>query len=104
MSSYTDVEELLNYLKHNKFVKYININSTMGRRLNNSATTLPVDHEMISGKNKGKALVICTRNARPGWETEYQQACQVFQQQLGLQVINFVKAFTCSNVILCIIY
>ena len=58
----------------------------MGRNFEISGDRLPVDHRVISGDRNGRALVICTKKDRLGWEEEYQQACKVFNQ-LGLQVV-----------------
>ena len=58
----------------------------MGKNTERSGDKLPVDHKAISGDRRGKALVICTRKDRSGWEREHQQACKVLSQNLGLQV------------------
>ena len=58
----------------------------MGKNPERSGDRLPVDHRVKSENRRGKALVICTRKDRSGWEREYQQACKVLSQNLGLQV------------------
>ena len=58
----------------------------MGRNFEISEDKLPADHRVIGGDRKGKALVICTKKKRQGWEGEHQQACRVLNQ-LGLQVV-----------------
>ena len=72
-------------MRKNEDVKYININSTLARHFTSSATKLPADHLLISGSERGKALMICNRIDRKGWELEYEQALHVLRQ-LGLQV------------------
>ena len=47
---------------------------------------LTVDHILLSGSSKGKALVICNRKRRQHWNIEHKHACCVLEQQFGLQV------------------
>jgi hypothetical protein len=84
--SYTSIDDLLCFLKNNEAVKYININSTMGRHYSTSITEPPSDHVVLSGDTKGSALIICNTHGRERWEMEHQHACHVLGQQFGLKV------------------
>ena len=76
---------MLSDLKCHDDVKYISIDSTLGKHFQDP-TDLPADHMLISGRRRGKALIICTRENRAGWEGEYEDAVKVFRNQLGLEV------------------
>ena len=82
---YYNIEHLLSDLKCHDDVKYISIDSTLGRHFQ-KPTDLPADHMLISGTRRGKALIICTREYRDGWEGEYEDAVKLFYDQLGLEV------------------
>ena len=83
---FTNTDDLLNHLRENDSVSYININSTLGRNFEPFTGRLPVDHKMISGERRGKALVLYTTEDREGGERERELAKNVFNQQLGLEV------------------
>ena len=82
---YYNIEHLLSDLKCHDDVKYISIDSTLGRHFQ-KPTDLPADHMLISGRRRGKALIICTREERDGWEGEYKDAVKFFHCHLGLEV------------------
>ena len=84
--SFCDVSELLCNLQNNSVVKYININSTMGRHYKKVSNVKLKDPKMLNDYNRGKALVLCNTHHRENWEAEQKQACFVFKQQLGLEV------------------
>ena len=87
---YYNIEHLLSDLKSHDDVKYISIDSTLGKH-SQKPTDLPADHMLISDRKRGKALIICTRKERDGWEGEYEDAVKVFRSQLGLEVIKSLK-------------
>ena len=87
---YYNIEHLLSDLKCHDEVKYISIDSTLGRHFQ-KPTALPADHRLISGRRRGKALIICTRRERDGWEGEYDEAFKIFRSQLGLEVTRNLR-------------
>lgn len=53
-----NLDGLLSYLKNHEAVKYVNVDSTMGKHCS-VPNTLPADHVLMSGcGSRGKALVI----------------------------------------------
>ena len=82
---YGNIEHLLSDIKCHDDVKYISIDSTLGRHFQ-KPTDLPADHMLITGRRRGKALITCTREERDGWEGEYDDAVKLFCNQLGLEV------------------
>ena len=83
---FTDTDDLLLYLKSNDAVEHINVNSTMGRHSGAFAKSQSAEHTLISGGNRGKALIICSRHEREKWDIEYRHAHYVLENQFGLQV------------------
>lgn len=81
------IDHLLCKLQNNTAVNYIHVNSTLGRHFPARNHKQYLDHPIISGR-RGKALIICTRQEREGWEGEYQNAKKVLRDQFGLQVRN----------------
>ena len=73
-------------------VESVSINSTLGKHLINSydhLTTDPVlqsDYILITRGNRGKALLIYIKEARPDWEYQYKHARHVLERHLHLEV------------------
>ena len=83
---YIDIEGLLQYLKSHENVKYVNVNSTMGRHYRRHNAQPTDDLHLLSGTRNGRALVICNTYDREMWQREYKHACCVLDEQLGLEV------------------
>ena len=88
---FTDIDDLLCYLRNNTAVNYINVNSTMGRHYGRFKTKPNEEQILLSGACKGKALIICNRLHLANWQFEHKHACHVMEQ-LGLQVQLIVFA------------
>ena len=88
----TSIRDTVDFLRMKDEVESVTVNSTLGKHLITSydhLTTDPVlqsDYTLITGDNRGKALLIYIKQARPDWEYQYKHAKHVLEKQLYLEV------------------
>ena len=88
----TSIRDTVDFLRMKDRVESVTVNSTLGKHLINSydhLTTDPVlqsDYILITRGNRGKALLIYIKEARPDWEYQYKHARHVLERHLHLEV------------------
>lgn len=102
-----DIGEVIEVLRHDDSVDHVTVNSTLGKhyvaesvRLCEKTQTFGAStHHVIDGENRGRALILCNKKDRDGWEFQYNDAVFILKKQFGLKVTesNFVFANTDIN-------
>lgn len=88
----TDIRAVLDFLRIKDEIESVHVNSTLGKHEVCSYEHLikdPVlesDHVLISGRNRGKALLICNQEDRDGYQHQYEDAKLVLREYLQLDV------------------
>ena len=96
----TDIRSTVDFLCMRADIEMVTVNSTLGKHLINSYDHLssdPVlhtDHTLISGRDRGKALLIYNKRDRDERQNQYKDTKSVLQDYLQLHVsicymINF---------------
>lgn len=88
----TNTALLVDNLRTDTSVKYVDVNSTLGRSYvehhNDAQPSIykPSDVTLVGEESEGRALVICNTIRRKTWLSEYRYAQTVLEKHLRLQV------------------
>lgn len=88
----TDIRSTIDFLRRRDCIESVTVNSTLGKHkicCYQHLITDPVlesDHILISGPNRGKALLICNKEDRDDYEYQYSNAKQLLKDPLHLDV------------------
>lgn len=89
-----DLDSFVHKLRIEHNVRNVNINSTCVMHIATSRQSSLLDpyslssaeHVLITGPDRGKALLICVRKGRDEWEEQYNNAKYILRDQMGLKV------------------
>ena len=88
----TSIRDTVDFLRMKDQFESVTVNSTLGKHLINSYDHLTIDpvlqsdYTLITRDNRGKALLIYSKQERPDWEYQYRHSKHVLEEQLYLEV------------------
>lgn len=86
----SSTEAAINHLRREDNVISLSVNSTLGRNFPMAANpVLPLSEQymtVISGHQRGKALLICMKEGRENWEVQFNDSKFILEEQFGLEV------------------
>lgn len=91
-----DTRRLIEVLCHDDNVVDVTVNSTFGKHYISETENLCFSQRtdvscssLISGKRRGRALVLCIKQRRDDWESQHDDALLILEKHLGLEVVLF---------------
>lgn len=91
-----DTCKLIDVLCHDENIHHVTVNSTLGKHYISKTERLCFGQSedssntyLISGDERGKALIICTKERRGDWEIQHKDVVVVLEKHLGLKVVRF---------------
>lgn len=91
------ISNLIEIFCHDENVHHVTVNSTLGKHYVSETRRLCWDSSssyLISGDQRGQALVLCTKQKRDDWECQHDDAVSLLEKHLGLKVVLFPIQFT----------
>lgn len=88
-----DISKLMEVLRLDDHFECVTVNSTLAKhyvseseRLSLTQTVEASATQLIGGRDRGRALILCNTTDREGWEVQYNDAVFILEKQLGLKV------------------